>query len=298
MGVDQCPVRGRAAVPDAGPADRRRRHHRRHRRLARQYPAAVPELIEVERYRQAVDALVGRTIVGVVAPDPWYVKGGPATDELAAAVVGQQVLATRRIGKLLLVDTAGPTLGLRFGMTGVVEVDGERPIGELLYTSARREPAWVRFALQLDAGGLAMVDPRRLGGVELDPDEGRLGPDAASVGLPALRRALGTSNAPLKARLLDQHHLAGVGNLIADEVLWRAGLSPLRPAGSLSAAEQRRLQRHLVKGIAEMTVRGGSHTGDLMPARRPGGVCPRDGMPLRRDTVGGRTSWWCSTHQR
>jgi formamidopyrimidine-DNA glycosylase len=258
----------------------------------------VPELIEVERYRQAVDALVGRAIVEVLTPDPWYVKGGLTGDELAAAAMGQRVLGTRRIGKLLLVDTTGPTLGLRFGMTGVIEVDGERPIGELLYSSVRHEPGWVRFALELDGGGLAMVDPRRLGGVELDPDESRLGPDAATVGLAALRRALGTSSAPLKARLLDQHHLAGVGNLIADEVLWRAGLSPLRPAGSLSAAELRRLHRHLGTGIAELSERGGSHTGDLMPARRPGGVCPRDGAPLRRDAVGGRTSWWCPTHQR
>lgn len=258
----------------------------------------MPELIEVELYRRAVDAVVGRAIVGVAAPDRWFLKGGLTPEAVADAVTGATVVGTRRIGKLLLVDTTGPTLGLRFGMTGVVEVDGARPIGELLYASARNDPAWVRFALDLSAGSVALVDPRRLGGVELDPDEERLGPDAADVTPAELRRALGTSSTPLKARLLDQHRLAGVGNLIADEVLWRAGLSPLRPAGGLSAAEQRRLHRHLRAGIAELLDRGGSHTGDLMPARRRGGCCPRDGAALRRDVVGGRTTWWCPHHQR
>ena len=68
----------------------------------------------------------------------------------------------------------------------------------------------------------------------LDPDLSGLGPDAATIGPAALAAALRGSEAPLKARLLDQSRVAGVGNLIADEVLWRAGLSPLRPAGSLS----------------------------------------------------------------
>ncbi|MDQ3757217.1 MAG: formamidopyrimidine-DNA glycosylase, partial [Actinomycetota bacterium] len=69
------------------------------------------------------------------------------------------------------------------------------------------------------------------------------------------------------------------------------------PAGSLSASEVRRLHRHLVGTVTGLIERGGSHTGDLMAHRRPGGVCPKDGSPLRRDTVGGRTSWWCPTHQ-
>ena len=91
-----------------------------------------------------------------------------------------------------------------------------------------------------------MRDPRRLGGVELDPDEARLGLDAADVGRAApARTLLAGAQAPLKARLLDQARLAGVGNLLADETLWRAGLDPARPAGSLDPAEVRRLHRHL-----------------------------------------------------
>ena len=97
---------------------------------------------------------------------------------------------------------------------------------------------------------------------------------------------------------MDQRRLAGVGNLAADEALWRAGLDPRREAGSLDANELRRLHRHLRKTMEDLLNRGGSHTGDLMPERASEGVCPKDGKPLVRDTVGGRTTWFCPHHQR
>ncbi len=148
-----------------------------------------------------------------------------------------------------------------------------------------------------DGGSLVVHDPRRLGGVLLDPDVTRLGPDATTIGHAELAAALAGSGTALKARLLDQSRVAGVGNLIADEVLWRAGLSPLRPSGSLTPNEVRRLHRHLVATIADLIDQGGSHLGVLMEERHPGGHCPRDGTELVRSTVGGRTSWWCPAHQ-
>ena len=83
--------------------------------------------------------------------------------------------------------------------------------------------------------------------------------------------------------------MAGIGNLIADELLWRAGLSPVRPASSLTPAELRRLHRHLVGTLGDVTARGGSHLGDLIEERHLGGRCPKDGTELVRATVGGRT---------
>src|SRR5207247_8411708 len=137
---------------------------------------------------------------------------------------------------------------------------------------------WDRFAVRFaDGGDLRMRDSRRLGGVTLDPRESKLGPDALAVTFGQLRTALGKSTAPLKARLMDQSRLAGVGNLAADEALWRAGLDPARPAGSLSPAEVRRLQRHLRATIADYIERGGSHTGTLMSERPPAGRCPKAG---------------------
>ena len=119
---------------------------------------------------------------------------------------------------------------------------------------------------------------------------------------PELRTALAPrgerSGPPLKARLLDQSRIAGVGNLLADEILWRAGLSPLRPTGWLLPAELRRLHRHLRATLEELLERGGSHMGDLMAERRVGGRCRRDGAELAHGTVGGRSTWWCPAHQR
>lgn len=260
----------------------------------------MPELIEVERYRRLAEATVGRTVESVVADDAWYLKGGLTAETVEAAMVGQVIAGSRRIGKLLVLDTeSGPSLGLRFGMTGRLLVDGIAGVDDLEYASRRIEPAWDRFAMGFVGGGsMRMQDPRRLGGVMLDPVEGRLGIDAPSVTLGQLRKATAGSRAPLKARLMDQSRLAGIGNLLVDEILWRSRLDPRRPAGSLTDAELRRLHRHLRSTVRDLTERGGSHTGDLQDARQAGGRCPRDGAPLERAVVGGRTTYWCPRHQR
>jgi formamidopyrimidine-DNA glycosylase len=256
----------------------------------------VPELLEVEIYRRLGDKAVGRTVDAVEAPDSWFLKGGITPDQVIGAVEGATVAGTGRRGKLMTMDLGPdrPLLGLRFGMTGRLVVDGEDPIGQLEYSSGRDDPAWDRFALRFtDGSRLRLSDPRRLGGVELDPDVRALGPDAWSVTLGQLRLVLAGSAAPLKARLLDQHRLAGLGNLLVDESLWRARLDPARPAGSLSDAELRRLQRRIVSTVTELFERGGSHRGDLQIERHRGGHCPRCGAPLDRRTVGGRTTYSC-----
>ena len=260
----------------------------------------MPELPEVEAYRRLGERVVGRRVAEVVAPDAWFLKRGLTAPALAVALEGRQLTAVRRIGKVLLYDTddGGPVLGLRFGMSGRLVVDGTAGVDSLLYSSNNRLERYDRFGLRFDNGGeLRIRDPRRLGGVELDPPEARLGPDALAVAPAALARALAGSRAPLKARLLDQSRLAGVGNLAADEALWRAALDPARPAGSLTSAELRRLHRHLRATLSDLIAGGGSHSGELMAERRPGGVCPRDGTPLVRRTVGGRTTWSCPRHQ-
>ena len=147
-------------------------------------------------------------------------------------------------------------------------------------------------------GSLAINDPRRLGGVELEPAVDALGPDAMSLTVGQLRAALAGSAAPLKARLMDQARVAGLGNLLTDEILWRAGLDPARAASSLSPAELRRLRRHLLVTLRELDERGGSHMGDLQIMRSREGVCPRDGAGLSRRTIGGRTTYSCPVHQR
>src|SRR3954471_18927724 len=260
----------------------------------------MPEMLEVEEYRRLAARTLDREIVGVHAPDAWFLKGGLTAETVTAALLGRSFSADRRIGKLLLLDVRdGPSLGLRFGMTGRLLVDGRAAIDRLEYSSDRNDTKWDRFGVDfVDGGAMRMRDPRRLGGVELDPDEGRLGVDAAAIGAAQLRDLLAGSSAPLKARLLDQARIAGIGNLLADEMLWRAGLDPARSAASLSPAEVRRLHRHLRATLDELGTRGGSHMGDLQEMRSRDGVCPRDGAPLSRRTVGGRTTYSCPRHQR
>ena len=258
----------------------------------------MPEMIEVELYRRVAERTVGRRIRAVEAPDAWFLKGVDAAT-VGRALRRRTVTGTRRIGKLLVLDTDGPTLGLRFGMTGRLIVDGHGPIEELEYSSGRDLPEWDRFGLRFEGGGhLRLNDPRRLGGVILEPDLSRLGPDALSVSLAELRAILAGSVAPLKARLLDQARLAGRGNLLVDETLFRAGIDPARAARSLDDATVARLHEHVLATVGELLAQGGSHLGRLQAARVRGGLCPEDGAPLLRRTVGGRTTYSCPRHQR
>jgi len=260
----------------------------------------VPELPEVEAYRRLAERSVGRVVGRVELPDPWFLKGGLTPARLGAALTGHHFVVFRRVGKLLLGDIdGGRRLGLRFGMTGTLVVDGRTALDGLLYAPARHDPAWERVRIAFaDGGSLVVHDPRRLGGVTLDPDVGRLGPDAATISAGELGVVLTGTTVPLKARLLDQSRVAGIGNLVADEVLWRAGLDPRRPACSLGSPEVHLLSGTVRAVIADLVDRGGSHRGDLMAERRRGGRCPVDGAPLERSTVGGRTTWWCPVHQR
>ncbi len=263
----------------------------------------MPELPEVEAYRRLAEGAVGRPVARAELGDRRFARGPGSPDHLVAALEGASFASARRHGKLLVLDLDGPVagrrLGVRFGMTGRLLLDGTAGVDRLVYSSDRDETGWDRFRVRFaDGGSMVVRDPRLLGGVELDPDESALGPDALEVTAGELRRALGHSDVALKARLMDQRRLAGVGNLIADELLWRASLAPHRRSGSLTPAEHRRLHRHLRSTLDELMARGGSHTGDLMAERMPGGRCPRDGTELVRSTVGGRTSWWCPRHQR
>ena len=272
------------------------------RRSHGQTLGGMPELAEVEEYRRlAEDAALNRPIARVDAPDAWYLKGGLTARALKAALRGRSFTHARRIGKQLLLDTDrdGPVLGLHFGMAGRLIVDGRAAITDLWFASNKELTKWDRFVVHFaDGGDLRMRDSRRLGAVTLDPAESKLGPDALTVTLGQLRAALGKSTAPLKSRLMDQHRLAGVGNLAGDEALWRAGLSPHRAANSLDDRELRRLQRHLRRTMQDLLARGGSHKGDLMAERIADGVCPNDGALLVHEYVGGRSTWWCPKHQR
>jgi formamidopyrimidine-DNA glycosylase len=248
---------------------------------------AVPELPEAERARQTLERVVGKRITAVDDRDT-YVTRPHSPGDIAGALIGHEVAAAHRRGKFLWLDTVdGPTLGLHLGMAGSIVLDG---VGE--------RPHWDRFALEFDDGTrLALRDRRRLGRAILDPDFAHVGPDAADVDRDTFRRRVGAGRAPVKARLLDQGAISGVGNLLADEALWRARLDPRRRVDTLSPEQLDTLRRELRASIRSAIRRGGVHTGQFVPARGRDGVCPRCEHELERGTVGGRTTYWCPACQ-
>ena len=255
----------------------------------------MPEGLEVEIYRRAAEPTIGRTIASVIVDDRQALA-----PELTRALPGRTVVGVRRHGKQLMIDLdEGPVLGLHFGMTGRLIVDETAAIDHLEYASGRDEPAWDRLTITFtDGSALRVNDPRRWAVFTLDPDASRLGPDVFDLTADVLASRLERRTAAIKAVLLDQSVVAGFGNMSVDEVLWQAGISPLRPANTLGPDDFAAIVAATRRHLPAMLARGGSHTGMIDPGVRAGlPPCPRDGAPLTRDTIGGRTTVWCRMHQ-
>jgi formamidopyrimidine-DNA glycosylase len=248
----------------------------------------MPELPEAERARRAIEGMLGRRIVAVQDSDT-YVSRPHAPGEIADALTGRRLTAVHRRGKFIWAETDddGPELGLHLGMAGRISID-EEP-----------HPRWDRFVIEFEDGGrLALRDRRRLGRAVIAPDFSHVGPDAAEVSRQEFRDRIGRGAAPVKARLLDQKAISGVGNLLADEILWQARIHPQRRTGDLSTEELDDLRRVTRRVIRKAIRGGGAHVGELIPHREENGHCPRDGQPLSRARIGGRTTYWCPREQR
>jgi formamidopyrimidine-DNA glycosylase len=283
----------------------------------------VPELPEVETARALIEArALGRVIAAVDDADT-YVCRPHVPGDIASALVGRTPTAAKRIGKSMWVETDGghgPELGLHLGMAGRIVIVGAEgasaqstayggdPMSAAEAAAAAAgghpdprlsgNPAWTRFALEFEDGGaLLLFDKRRLGRAVLNPDVSHLGPDALLISKREFRERVGVGDAPLKARIMDQSVLAGVGNLLADEALWQARAAPLRPAGSLDDDELDALFAALRKATKAAIRNGGVHTGKVIEHRRKDAACPRCGGAMVKAAVGGRTTWWCSQEQ-
>ena len=267
----------------------------------------MPELPEVESARAVIERKGLRRRIADVDDSDTFVCRPYLPGEIRHALLGGELITARRRGKSMWCETdegTGVTLGSHLGMSGKIviadangaEVDG----GD--YWEGRREPGdyrWARFTVTFDDGGrLMLVDPRRLGRVRLDPPIDELGPDAQLITPAQFRAALAAGGgAPVKARIMDQHRIAGIGNLLADEILWRARIHPAREVGGLTEVEEKRLLRACRDAIREALRDGGVHALTIIGFRRPGGLCPRDHAPMQTAPVDGRTSWWCSAEQ-
>lgn len=264
------------------------------------YARSVPEILEVESYRELANRVVGATITRGWA-DAYAAKKLNSSQAWARTVKGLMVTGTSRRGKLLVIETDSVALGMRFGMTGVLLIDGEAGIDGLFYGPHSFKQAWIRGGLEFNDGRrLILHDPRRLGRFEIDPDLESMGPDALTLtrsdfdGLVRITRGVGPA---IKARLLDQSAVAGVGNLLGDEMLFQAGIDPRTPTGLLSTQQKDDLYKAFTSTVRTLKRRGGSHLGDHMDSRFPGAHCPLDGGAMLIETIGGRTTYWCSIHQ-
>jgi len=273
----------------------------------------VPELPEVETVRRRIAPLVeGATIAGAEIVDPRLTR--PVSPSLVAdALVGERIAAVERRGKYLL-------WRLESGRTLVVHL---RMTGSLLHFPAGDLPADAhrRATLALDTGAaVGYRDVRRFGTWELLDDghlrpylASRLGPEplAPSFTSARLARIVAGRRAPIKAVLLDQRRIAGIGNIYADEALWRARIHPRRPAGELDAPEIAHLHRAVRAALRRGVELNGSTLRDYVtPDGEGGGMqhefhvygrlgdpCDRCGRPIERIVVGGRGTWLCSRCQ-
>ncbi len=273
----------------------------------------MPELPEVETVLRALeDGLQGRTVRTVRCTWPRLIVT-PSPERFAALLAGRRFDLFRRRGKYLLLGLDdGHTLIVHLRMTGALRIHTREE------AAARPPDRHTHVVFHLDRGDeLRFRDPRKFGRMWLvaDPESvvGHLGPEPLDPRLPAeeLARRLAGRRATIKALLLDQRILAGIGNIYADEALHRAGIDPRRPAGSLSVGQVAALLQAIRTVLAEAIQARGSSLRDYTPPdgpagtyqeqhrvfRRDGQPCPVCGTPIRRTVLVQRSTYFCPTCQ-
>jgi formamidopyrimidine-DNA glycosylase len=255
----------------------------------------MPELPDVEGFRKVLESCAkGRVIQHVAVRDAGVLHGVSAR-RLRDALVGRRFTEPERHGKWLLARTGdGPTLMLHFGMTGQLVCghpdDAVEAHDRVLFTVGGERQ--LRYRDQRKLQGLWLADDAS----EVERLLDRQGPDAMAVDRAEFEAALSSHRGKVKTVLTDQSVLAGLGNLLADEVLWRARLRPTGRASDLTEAERRRLYTHMRRTLRSAVTAGcvpprdswlTGHRDDPFPA------CPRCGHPLRRSRMAGRGTVWC-----
>jgi len=274
----------------------------------------MPELPEVETIRrQLAPHVEGRTIVRAEINDPRFTRPA-APAEVAAALAGARIEHLGRRGKYLIWSLAGDRhLLVHLRMTGALLYDPAEPA---LASTPAQPHARARFEL-VDGHRLVYVDPRRFGTAQLITGTPalehylgqRLGvePLTPEFTVEHLRELARGVRAPVKAFVLDQRLIAGVGNIYADEALHRARVHPLRPAGRLTTAQLRALRDGIEDALsAGIAAKGatiddfrhidgatGSFQDLFLVHRREGEPCPTCGSTVLKMVVGGRGTYVC-----
>ena len=263
----------------------------------------MPELPEVETVVRSLARLAGRRILSAEFRCPRILRGADP-ERMAASLQGRRIAAVNRYGKFILAALeGGGYLVVHLGMTGRLLL-GARP--------GRHTHA----IFALDRGVLLYDDSRQFGCVQFSEDiperVRRLGPEPLEVAFEDFAAALAGRKTRLKALLLDQRFLRGLGNIYADEALFRAGIHPLAIASRLRRARARRLLQAIVAVLREAIAAGGSSISDYVDAQgrrgffqtshrvyqRTGEPCVTCGTPIRRILVSQRSSHFCPACQK
>lgn len=261
----------------------------------------MPEFPEIEAYRHIATPLVGERIDSIDLRDDRLLRRGDEAAEVYGVLGGSVIEAVRAHGKVLLFDLdVGRSFALTFGLRGWLSVDGRvsNPSGRTRPRTPK--PEHVRLAMEVGGHEMELEDLLRMATLELDFDESRLGPHVGSMTKDEFRNALGDSTTAIKTRLMDQRRIAGIGNLIADEMLYQAKLDPRRAVDELGDDEVDRLWEAVRRTRDRVVDKGGSHRGVMIDsgARTKGALCPRCDAEIARVQVGGRTTFFCPEHQR
>jgi formamidopyrimidine-DNA glycosylase len=253
---------------------------------------------------------VGRTVAKAVVVIDKLAR--PNAKAFARGLKGREVLASRRQGKLIMLELdRGGYWTIHLGMTGQLILADERPEASHLH---------IHVAFTDQGPSLYYRDVRRFGAMGFWPDQAalaagplaRMGPDALQMTDAVFIQRLAKRHGPLKAVLLDQTVLAGVGNIYADEALHRAGLSPLARPADLSAKVLARLNQSLQQTLAEALAQGGSSVRNFVDAQgRPGTFqeahrvyqraglpCPACGTAVQKIVLAGRSTHFCPRCQK
>ncbi len=260
----------------------------------------MPELPDVETFKRYLDATSLHQRIGGVDVESAYVLKGVSAHELAHRLKGRCFECSRRHGKHLFVRVDSDVwLRLHFGMTGSLRY----------FQHNEQAPPHTRVLfIFANTHCLGFEDQRKFGEVGLltDIDEflkrRALGPDALDVSLPQFRKILEKHRGAVKAILLNQKLIAGVGNIYADEILFRARMHPATEISRLGDKALTKLFRAthdiLGKAITAKADVNRMPKSWLLPRRGKGGKCPRCGRKLRSARIGGRTAWFCAHCQK
>jgi formamidopyrimidine-DNA glycosylase len=279
----------------------------------------MPELPEVETIRRQLEPeLRGRRIERLEVLDARWTR--PIEPRLVEGEVsGRAIESLRRRGKYLLLGLeGGVTLVMHLRMTGnLLLIDGDDLVAAVDEDDFGAEDPYLRARFLLDDGReLRFSDARRFGEAFVLPSDrvearfaGRVGiePLSDDFTVEAIERIAAGRRAPLKSFLLDQTGIAGVGNIYADEALWRAELHPLSPAGSMRREHVEALREGVIEALRAGIDGGGASIDDYLDSRgergsmqdeflvhtREGEPCLRDATPIRRIVVGGRSTYFC-----